>query len=363
MKQQRQVVVITGASAGIGRAVARAFGAQGARVALLARGQERLLAAAREIRALGGDALAIPTDVADWQQVEAAAQQVEREWGAIDVWINNAMVTVFSPFTEIAPEDYRRVTEVTYQGYVWGTLAALKRMKARNRGVIIQVGSALAYRSIPLQSAYCGAKAAIRGFTDSLRSELIHEGSRVRLTMVQLSAFNTPQFDWSRSNMQQQAQPLPPIFQPELAASAIVEASRHPRRELWVGLPAVKAIVGNRLLAPWLDRLMARQAYEGQQTDQPRDKGRSDNLYQPAADNVGAHGRFDQKASTFSLQLWLNLNRRWLVPSAAVIGGMAYAWYRHRQVGASPSNVPLEQQVVDLRPFIAPSSVHESHQG
>src|SRR5690606_28725282 len=262
----RKVCVITGASAGVGLAVVLTFAAVGAQVALLARGQERLLAAAREVQELGGEALAIPTDVASWQQVEAAAQQVVAKWGRIDVWINNAMATVFSPLADIAPEDYQRVTEITYLGYVWGTQVALKRMKVQDHGVIIQVGSALAYRSIPLQSAYCGAKAAIRGFTDSLRSELIHEGSRVQLTMVQLSAFNTPQFDWSRSHMKRQAQPLPPIFQPELAASAIVAVSRHPRRELWVGFPAVKAIMGNRVLAPWLDRLMARQAYEGQQT-------------------------------------------------------------------------------------------------
>lgn len=341
---QRQVVVITGASAGVGRAVARAFAGQGARVALLARGQERLRAAAREIQQLGGEALVLSADVASWQQVEAAAQQVERRWGRIDVWINNAMATVFSPFTEIAPEDYQRVTEVTYLGYVWGTQAALKRMKAQDHGVIIQVGSALAYRSIPLQSAYCGAKAAIRGFTDSLRSELIHDGSRVRLTMVQLSAFNTPQFDWNRSQMARQAQPLPPIFQPELAASAIVAMSRHPRRELWVGFPAVKAIMGNRVLAPWLDRLMARQAYEGQQTDQPRKAGRSDNLYEPLAGDFTAHGRFDDRAKTFSPQLWLNLNRSWLAASAAVLGGMAYGWYRRRQAMQSPSSAHLNLQ-------------------
>jgi len=344
MSEQRQVVVITGASAGVGRAVARAFAAEGAQVALLARGQERLLAAAREVQELGGEALAIPTDVASWQQVEAAAQQVVAKWGRIDVWINNAMATVFSPLADIAPEDYQRVTEVTYLGYVWGTQAALKRMKVQDRGVIIQVGSALAYRSIPLQSAYCGAKAAIRGFTDSLRSELIHEGSRVQLTMVQLSAFNTPQFDWSRSHMKRQAQPLPPIFQPELAASAIVAVSRHPRRELWVGFPAVKAIMGNRVLAPWLDRLMARQAYEGQQTDQPREEGRPDNLYQPMAGDYGAHGRFDRVARRFSPQLWLNLNRSWLAASAGVIGAMAYVWLRRRQAGESQPTAQLRHQ-------------------
>ena len=344
MSEQRQVVVITGASAGVGRAVARAFAAEGAQVALLARGQERLLAAAREVQELGGEALAIPTDVASWQQVEAAAQQVVAKWGRIDVWINNAMATVFSPLADIAPEDYQRVTEVTYLGYVWGTQVALKRMKVQDRGVIIQVGSALAYRSIPLQSAYCGAKAAIRGFTDSLRSELIHEGSRVQLTMVQLSAFNTPQFDWSRSHMKRQAQPLPPIFQPELAASAIVAVSRHPRRELWVGFPAVKAIMGNRVLAPWLDRLMARQAYEGQQTDQPREEGRPDNLYQPMAGDYGAHGRFDRVARRFSPQLWLNLNRSWLAASAGVIGAMAYVWLRRRQAGESQPTAQLRHQ-------------------
>lgn len=343
---QRQVVVITGASAGVGRAVARAFGAQGARVALLARGADRLEAAAREIRESGGEALAIPSDVADWRQVEAAADQVMREWGRIDVWINNAMATVFSPFIHIAPDDYQRVTEVTYLGYVWGTRAALKRMRDRNQGVIIQVGSALAYRSIPLQSAYCGAKAAIRGFTDSLRSELIHEGSRIRLTMVQLSAFNTPQFDWSRSTMDYQAQPLPPIYQPELAASAILWASRHPRRELWVGLPATKAILGNRVLAPWLDRLMARQAYQGQQTDQLRVEG-PDNLYDPLPGDFGAHGRFDRRARTFSGQLWLNQNRNWLAASTAVLGIAAYAWYRRRQLAGVGSKPPGIRRAAD----------------
>src|SRR5690242_16190880 len=229
----RRVVVVTGASAGVGRATARHFGERGWRVALLARGLDGLEAAKREIEAAGGEALALPTDVASHEQVEAAAERVEREWGPIDVWVNDAMATLFCEFVAIRPEDYRRATEVTYLGTVWGTRAALTRMMARDRGTIVQVGSALAYRSIPLQAPYCGAKAAIRGFTDAVRSELIHHRSRVHLTMVQLSAFNTPQFSWGRTCMSRRPQPLPPIFQPEVAARAIYYAATHRRREVW----------------------------------------------------------------------------------------------------------------------------------
>jgi NADP-dependent 3-hydroxy acid dehydrogenase YdfG len=310
--------VVTGASAGVGRATARLFGAKGWRVALLARGVDGLEAAKREIEAAGGEALVIPTDVADHEAVEAAAARVDEAWGGIDVWVNDAMATIFCEFTEIAPEDYRRATEVTYLGTVWGTRAALKRMLPRNRGTIVQVGSALAYRSIPLQAPYCGAKSAIRGFTDSLRSELIHRRSKVHLTMVQLSAFNTPQFDWGRTCMAKQPQPLPPIFQPEVAARAVYFAATHKRRELWVGWPAIKAIVGTRLLAGLGDRVLASEAYRGQHTNEPLPAGRRDNLYEPVPGDHGAHGRFDARSRRRSTQLWLTTHR-------ALIGGLGLA--------------------------------------
>lgn len=297
-------VVITGASAGIGRAAARLFAANGYRVALLARNEDGLAAACAEIEAAGGSCLAIPTDIAQYDQVEAAAERIEQELGPIDVWVNNAMATIFAPLEKITPEDFERSTRVTYLGAVWGTMAALKRMKARNRGTIVQVGSALAYRSIPLQAPYCGAKSALRGFTDSLRSELIHDRSAVRLTMVQLSAFNTPQFDWGKSYFTKQPQPLPPIFQPELAAQAILHAAQQPRRELWVGFPAVKAILANRLAPGLLDRILAKKAYSGQLADQPVSPDRQDNLYHYVPGDHGAHGRFDQCAKASSWQFW-----------------------------------------------------------
>lgn len=315
-----RVVVVTGASAGIGRATARAFGRAGARVALLARGREGLEAARREIEADGGRAFVVTADVADFGQVEAAAETVERELGPIDVWVNNAMATIFSPFVEIPPEEYKRATEVTYLGTVHGTLAALKRMRARDRGTIVQVGSALAYRAIPLQSAYCGAKFAVRGFTDSLRSELLHDRSRVRLTMVQLSAFNTPQFDWSRSHIPKRAQPVPPIFQPEIAADAIVSASQHPRREMWVGFPAVKTILAQKIAPGPLDRLLARMGYDGQITDEPERPGRPDNLYAPVGGDHGAHGRFDHRARDRSWQALASRHR-----AAVGMGALALA--------------------------------------
>lgn len=315
-----RVVVVTGASAGIGRATARAFGRAGARVALLARGRDGLEAARREIEAEGGRALVVTADVADFGQVEAAAETIERELGPIEVWVNNAMATIFSPFLEIPPDEYKRATEVTYLGTVHGTLAALKRMRARNRGTIVQVGSALAYRAIPLQSAYCGAKFAVRGFTDSLRSELLHDRSRVRLTMVQLSAFNTPQFDWSRSHIPKRAQPVPPIFQPEVAADAIVSAARHPRREVWVGFPAVKTILAQKIAPRLLDRLLARMGYDGQITDEPERAGRPHNLYAPVAGDHGSHGRFDDQARDRSWQALASRHR-----AAVGMGAVALA--------------------------------------
>ena len=260
------VVVVTGASAGVGRAVSRRFGEDGARVALLARGRDGLQAAARDVTAAGGRGLAIETDVADWAQMDAAAERVERELGPIDVWVNNAMASVFSPVREMQPEEYRRVTEVTYLGVVHGTLAALRRMLPRDRGTIVQVGSALAYRGIPLQSAYCAAKHAIDGFMDSLRCELIHDGSGVHVTMVHLPALNTPQFRWVKSRLPRKAQPVPPIYQPEVAAEAIHWAARHRRRELWVGAPTVQAILANRVAPGLLDHYLAATGYDAQQT-------------------------------------------------------------------------------------------------
>ena len=315
----RRIVVVTGASAGIGRATATEFARQGWRVALLARSPEGLEGARRDVEEAGGEALVIPTDVADHDQVEAAAERVEREWGPIEVWVNDAMATVFCDALGTSPADFKRATEVTYLGSVWGTLAALRRMKTRDRGTIVQVGSALAYRSIPLQSAYCGAKSAIRGFIDSLRSELIHDKSRVHLTMVQLSAFNTPQFDWARNCMGKRPQPLGKIFQPEVAARAIYWAATHRRRELWVGFPAAQAILGTRILPGFLDRMLAYKAYGGQLTEQEDPPGRPDNLYRPAPGDRGAHGRFDHRATSSSWETWWTTHRWTLVGVALVL--------------------------------------------
>jgi short-subunit dehydrogenase len=305
----KQVVVITGASAGVGRAAARAFAVSGARIGLMARGVGRLDDTAREVEASGGEAIVVPADVADAEAVDRAAEEVERTLGPIDIWVNAAMATVFAPFHLLTPEEYRRATEVTYLGFVHGTMAALKRMRTRNRGTIVQVGSALAYRSVPLQSAYCGAKAAIRGFTDSLRSELIHDGVDVHLTMVQMPALNTPQFDWARNKLRHRPQPLPPIFQPEVAARAIVFAASAGRREVYVGGPTVKAILANMIAPGLLDRLLARKGYDGQLTDETEAQNRPDNLFDPVAGPHAAHGRFDERASTGSLELWTTEHR------------------------------------------------------
>jgi len=290
-------VVITGASAGIGRAVALEFARQGCNVALMARGVERLESAAREARAFGVAALAVPADVSDGDIVDAAAARIENELGPIDVWVNNAMVTIFAPARAVRFDEYRRVTEVTYLGQVHGTLAALRCMRRRNRGTIVQVGSALSYRAVPLQSAYCAAKFAVRGFTDSLRSELAHEGSRIRLTMVQLPAVNTPQFDWARSRMAQRAQPLPPIFQPEAVAPQIVRAAREAPRELWIGHSTLKAIAGAMFVPQTGDRLLAQQSYAGR-PGAAHGTVHPDNLFSPPPGDPGTRGRFNSEART-----------------------------------------------------------------
>jgi NAD(P)-dependent dehydrogenase (short-subunit alcohol dehydrogenase family) len=324
-----EVVVITGASGGVGRAAAVAFARRGARIGLLARGRGGLEGARHDVEEAGGRGLVVPADVADFDQVDAAAAAVEREFGPLDVWVNSAMATVFAPVERMEPAEYRRVTEVTYLGSVHGTLAALRRMKPRDRGTIIQVGSALAYRSIPLQSAYCAAKAAIRGFTDSLRSELIHDGSQIHLTMVQMPGLNTPQFEWGKSRMPRRSRPVPPVYQPEVAAEAIVWSAHHRRRELWVAPSTVEAILVNRIAPGFADWYAARTAYSGQQTDEPADPSRSDNLWEPVDRVVdfGTHGPFDDEARGRSLNLWANLHRGWLALSAAAIAGLACgAW-------------------------------------
>lgn len=291
------IVVITGGTAGVGRATARRFAAAGARIAVLARGRDGLDATARELPELGARAaLAIPCDVADAGQVFDAAARIERELGPIDVWINNAMTTVFGRFATLSPEQFERVTRVTYLGYVWGTRAALDRMAPRNRGTIIQVGSALAYRSIPLQSAYCGAKHAIVGFTDAIRSELLHDGVAVSLCCVHLPAVNTPQFAWCENHMPHEAQPVPPIFQPEIIAGAIFRAAQRPRREIHLGWPTVKAIVGQKIAPGYADRYLARHGFDAQATDRARDPARPSNLFAPVPGDHGAHGSFDARA-------------------------------------------------------------------
>ncbi len=319
MKDQPEVVVITGASAGVGRATVREFAKRGAHIGLIARGRDGLEAARREVELAGGRALVLPLDVADAAAVEAAAEQVERDLGAIDIWVNNAMVSVFSPIKEMTAEEFRRVTEVTYLGVVHGTLAALKRMLARDRGTIVQVGSALSYRSIPLQAAYCAAKHAERGFTDSLRCELIHDGSNVRVTMVQMPALNTPQFGWTKSRLPRKAQPVPPIFQPEVAAEAIYFAAHTKRRELLVGMPTVEAIVGNKIAPGLLDQYLGKTGYDGQQTDEPENPARPDNLFEPVPGDHGAHGTFDDRSSRQCKQLWATKNRGTLALGAAAV--------------------------------------------
>ncbi len=320
-----KTVVVTGASAGVGRATALLFARRGARIGLIARGTEALEATRREIEAAGGSALACVADVSDAQALDAAAERIERELGPIEVWVNNAMVTVFAPFVELEPEEFRRVTETTYLGGVYGTMAALKRMRARNRGVIVQVSSALAYRSIPLQSAYCGAKHALVGFLDSLRCELIHEKSRVHLTAVHMPALNTPQFEWARNKMPHRPQPVPPIYQPEIAAEAVLFAASRRRREVSVGASTWLALLGQRLSPALMDRYLGRTGFEGQQTDKPELNAQPDNLAAPVAGEHATHGAFGARAHRRSPALWIEMHRNSLLLGTLALGLVATA--------------------------------------
>jgi short-subunit dehydrogenase len=343
---QREIVVITGASAGVGRATAREFAKHGASVALLARGEGGLEAAADEVEQLGGRALVIPTDVSEPDQVQSGALAVEQMLGPIDIWVNNAMASVFSPAMQMEPSEFRRVTEVTYLGVVYGTLAALHHMSQRNRGSIVQVGSALAYRSIPLQSAYCGAKHGIRGFTESLRSELLHDHIDVHLTMVQLPALNTPQFEWAKSRLPRRPQPVPPIFQPEVAARAIYWAAHSRRRELVVGFPVWKAITAEKLIPEWLDKFLARTGCDAQQTDEPDSHNRANNLWQPLPDDYGAHGRFDAHAKSWSAYAWASRHRGWLGLGLVAAVGLAATirLWSSTQSSSAPGRTDLRLQ-------------------
>lgn len=319
MRNKKETVVVTGASAGLGRAIACEFAKHGARIGLLARGTKGLEGAAADVRSAGGTPLILEADVADAEAVENAAATAEAQFGPIDVWVNNAMLSVFSPVRAMQAAEYKRVTDVTYLGVVNGSLAALKRMLPRNRGKIVQVGSALAYRSIPLQSAYCAAKHAIVGFTDSLRCELIHDHSRVSVTVVHMPALNTPQFTWVKSRLPNKAQPVPPIFEPEVGARAVFWAAHHDRGEVFVGGSTVEAIVGNKIAPRLLDVYLGHTGYESQQTDEPEDPARADNLWQ-AVDverDFGAHGPFDTHARPSSVQLWVDLRR------GQIAGGIA----------------------------------------
>ncbi|HEX8971014.1 SDR family oxidoreductase [Oryzihumus sp.] len=321
---EQEVVVVTGASGGIGRAVARMYGERGARVGLVARGETGLKEAAEEVTRAGGTPLVLALDVADFAAVEEAAQRVERELGPIDTWVNVAFTSVFAPFHQIRPEEYRRVTEVSYLGYVHGTMAALSRMRERDRGTIVQVGSALAYRGIPLQTAYCGAKHAIQGFHEALRCELLHERSGVHVTMVQMPAVNTPQFSWVLSRLPRHAQPVPPIYQPEVAARAVLYAADHPgRREYWVGASTAATLAANALAPGLLDRYLARTGFSSQQTDRPRDPDQPANLWHPAdgraGHDFGAHGIFDRESTARSWQLWASQHHGVLAGAGAAL--------------------------------------------
>ncbi len=321
----RPVVAVTGASAGVGRAIARKFASEGYAVGLMARGTAGLEGAAKDVERLGGVPLPIRTDVADADQVESAAQRIEDELGPIDVWVNDAMTTIFARFMDIEPREFKRATEVTYLGAVYGTMSALRRMASRNRGSIVQVGSALAYRSIPLQAPYCGAKHGMMGFTDSIRSELMHDGIDVKITMVHLPGMNTPQFDWCEAKLPDHPQPVPPIYDPEVAADAVWFAAHHDRREVWVGMPTVKTILGQKFAPGFADWYLARNGFSSQQTDQPVRDGRPVNLWEPADEerDYGAHGSFDAKARDHSPELAVSKHRGWVFAGMAV--GLAAA--------------------------------------
>jgi NAD(P)-dependent dehydrogenase (short-subunit alcohol dehydrogenase family) len=332
-----KVVVITGASAGVGRATALEFARKGCDVALIARNRERLDDAAADVRGFGVRAIPISADVADYAALEAAASLAEHELGPIDVWVNNAMATVFAPVRDITPDEVRRATEVTYLGQVHGTMIALARMRPRNRGTIVNVGSALAYRAIPLQSVYCGAKFAVRGFTDSLRSELLHDGADIHLTMVHLPAANTPQFEWALNKLRYRTQPVPPIFQPEVAARAIRFAAFHHRREIWVGMPTVKTILANRFAPGLLDRVLAKAGYSGQLTSAPRPEDAPANLYHPVPGSYGTRGRFDAQARNISWEFVVSRNRNVALGGLAVMIGAVLAALVRRGWQRSPS--------------------------
>ena len=313
-----KIVVITGAGAGVGRAVANEFALRGDWVALIGRDQDRLAVAVEEIERLGVRAAAFPADVADWEAVEKAAAAIEQQLGPIDIWVNNAMATVFSPVKDITADEFRRATDVTYLGTVHGTMAALRRMRERNSGTIINVGSALAYRSVPLQAAYCGAKSAIRGFTDSLRSELIHDKLNIQLTMVHLPAVNTPQFGWAKNRTGHGARPVPPVYQPEVPARAIVYAVHAKQREVWVGFPTVMAIMANRIAPNFADRYLAKSGYTGQQTATEKSPDAPSNLFEPVPGHYGAHGTFDNEARSASWEMFATEHR--FVLLAAAVG-------------------------------------------
>ncbi|GAB2794526.1 SDR family oxidoreductase [Halomonas shantousis] len=333
MENRHEIVVITGAGAGLMRATAREFARRGAWLGLISRSPERLEAVKSEVEALGGRAVTVSADVAQAGQVDRAAERIETELGPIDIWVNGAMTTVFSPLHEMSAEEFRRVTEVTYLGFVHGTMAALKRMRARNRGTIVQVGSALAYRPIPLQTAYCGAKHAIKGFTEGLRCELMHEGSDVHVTLVEMPGLNTPQFEWCKSHLPKRARPMAPVYQPEVGARAIYWAAHHRRRQLYVGMSSALTIWGNKLVPALMDRFLARTAVSGQQTPEPRDPQRSDNLWQPVKGDVGARGRFGRESRDDSVQLWMATHRGkvGLAVGAALLVGAAVCGARRRQ--------------------------------
>lgn len=304
---RNKVVVITGASAGVGRATAREFGKQKAKVALLARGIDGLKAAVKEIEKMGGEALPIQVDLANHDEIESAAQQIEKKWGTIDVWVNNAMNSVFCKFKDVKPEEFKRVTDVTYLGQVYGTMVALKRMQPKNEGSIVLVGSALGYRGIPLQSAYCGAKHGVQGFFDSLLTELMHDESNIKLSMVQLPALNTTQFGWVKSCLPNKPRPMGTIFQPEVAARGILYAAESGRREVFIGFPTFQTIMGNKFFPELVDYQLARTGINGQQTDKPEDPDRKNNLWEPVPGDHGAHGDFDDQAKDRSFTLWLTI--------------------------------------------------------